>query len=49
MLVLPIWGAIGLVIYYGYSYRASHLGRGLVEVHEDEAVNAIEPEVPGTR
>ncbi|SEI95997.1 amino acid/polyamine/organocation transporter, APC superfamily [Sphingomonas sp. OV641] len=48
MLVLPIWGAVGLVIYYGYSYRASHLGRGLVEVHEGESVHTIDPSVPGT-
>lgn len=34
MLVLPVWGAIGLVIYFGYSRRNSHLGRGIVEVHE---------------
>jgi APA family basic amino acid/polyamine antiporter len=40
MLVLPIWGAIGLVIYYLYSYRMSHVGRGLVEVHE------IDPDIP---
>jgi APA family basic amino acid/polyamine antiporter len=36
MLVLPIWGAIGLAIYYLYGYRKSHVGRGLVEVHEDD-------------
>ncbi len=35
MLVLPIWGAVGLVIYYGYSYRASHVGRGIVEAPAD--------------
>ena len=40
MLVLPIWGAVGLVIYYLYSYRMSHVGRGLVEVHE------IDPDIP---
>ena len=34
MLVLPAWGAIGMVIYFGYSRRASHLGRGIVEVPE---------------
>ena len=34
MLVLPIWGAIGLVIYFAYGYRKSHVGRGLDEVHE---------------
>ena len=36
MLVLPIWGAIGLAIYYLYGYRKSHVGLGLVEVHEDD-------------
>jgi APA family basic amino acid/polyamine antiporter len=46
ILVLPIWGAIGLLIYYGYSYRASHLGRGIVEVHEPE-IHDIEPPIPG--
>ena len=40
MLVLPIWGGVGLVIYYLYSYRMSHVGRGLVEVHE------IDPDIP---
>jgi APA family basic amino acid/polyamine antiporter len=46
MLVLPVWTAIGLLIYFGYSRRNSHLGRGLVEVHETE-VTTLEPEVGG--
>jgi APA family basic amino acid/polyamine antiporter len=46
MMVLPIWTAIGLVIYFGYSRRSSHLGQGRVEVHEDEA-HDLEPHVPG--
>lgn len=33
-LVLPIWGAIGLLVYFAYGYRRSHVARGLVEVHE---------------
>ncbi len=36
MIVLPVWGAVGMVIYYAYSRSHSHLGRGLVEVHEDD-------------
>jgi len=46
ILVLPIWAAVGLLIYFGYSYRASHLGRGIVEVHEPE-IHDIEPPIPG--
>jgi APA family basic amino acid/polyamine antiporter len=46
MIVLPIWGAVGLVIYYLYSYRNSHLGKGIIEVHEPE-IHDIEPPIPG--
>jgi APA family basic amino acid/polyamine antiporter len=35
MLVLPAWGALGMVIYFAYSYRASHVGRGIVEAPVD--------------
>jgi len=46
MLFLPIWGAIGLVLYFAYGRRMSHLGRGVVEVHEPEYAD-IEPDIPG--
>ena len=46
MLVLPIWTAIGCLIYFGYSRRNSHLGQGRVEVHEDE-IDTLAPHIPG--
>jgi APA family basic amino acid/polyamine antiporter len=42
MIVLPVWGAVGLVFYFLYSRSRSHLGRGIVEVHEDD----LEPHAP---
>ena len=30
------WAAVGLVVYFSYSRSHSHVGRGLVEVHEDD-------------
>lgn len=35
MLFLPIWGVIGIVIYFAYSRSRSHLGRGIIEVVDD--------------
>ena len=35
ILVLPVWGAIGLVVYFGYSRGRSQLGRGVVEVVDE--------------
>jgi APA family basic amino acid/polyamine antiporter len=37
MLVLPIWTAIGMLVYFGYSRGKSHLGRGIVVVIDDVA------------
>ena len=37
ILVLPLWGILGLFIYFGYGFRKSHLARGIVEVHDLDA------------
>ncbi|WP_294235062.1 amino acid permease [uncultured Sphingomonas sp.] len=42
ILVLPIWGAVGLAIYFGYSRKRSYVGRGIVDVVDDPA---MQPEV----
>ena len=47
-MVLPIWGGIGLLIYFAYGYRKSHLGRGVVEVHETDG-DVPPPPVPPIR
>ncbi|MGA0545536.1 amino acid permease [Brevundimonas sp. VNH65] len=44
-MVLPIWGGVGLLIYLAYGIRKSHVGRGLVEVHETDS-DAPPPPVP---
>jgi APA family basic amino acid/polyamine antiporter len=49
ILVLPGWGVVGLLVYFGYSRSRSHVGRGIVEVPEPEAYEGTEPPVPGTR
>ena len=46
ILVLPGWGAIGLVVYFLYSRSRSHVGRGITEgVSDDELASAP----PGAR
>jgi APA family basic amino acid/polyamine antiporter len=39
------WAALGLIVYFAYSRSHSHVGRGLVEVHEQDSDI---PPVPGT-
>jgi APA family basic amino acid/polyamine antiporter len=36
ILVLPGWGIIGLLVYFGYGRRHSFVGRGIVDVEEDD-------------
>ncbi len=41
-----IWAAIGLVVYFGYSRSRSHVGRGIIDVHEDDAGIPPQPVPP---
>ena len=38
ILVLPGWGAIGLLIYFLYSRSRSHVGRGIIDVVDDPSM-----------
>jgi basic amino acid/polyamine antiporter, APA family len=40
------WAALGLLIYALYSRGASHVGRGIIEVHEDDAGIPPQPVPP---
>ena len=45
-LVLPVWGGLGLLLYFLYGYRKSHVGRGIVETHEQDAGIPPQPVPP---
>jgi APA family basic amino acid/polyamine antiporter len=40
-LLFPIWSAIGLVFYFAYGYRHSHVGRGRDKVPDVELPGPI--------
>ncbi len=40
------WAVIGLLVYFGYSRKRSHVGLGRVEVHEDDADIPQQPVPP---
>jgi APA family basic amino acid/polyamine antiporter len=40
------WAVIGLIVYFTYSRRHSHVARGLVEVHEDDTDTPPQPVPP---
>ena len=52
ILVLPVWGIIGAIIYFAYSRQRSNLGRGIVEVVDDvageETMIPIHPDQSGS-
>ena len=43
ILVLPVWGGIGLLVYFFYSRRRSHVGRGLIDKPDDANRSIIQP------
>lgn len=40
------WAVIGLVVYFAYSYRKSHVGLGIIETHEDDSDAPPQPVPP---
>ncbi|MFM5885318.1 MAG: amino acid permease [Novosphingobium sp.] len=45
-MLFVVWAVIGLLVYFGYSRSRSHVGRGLVEVHEADADAPQQPVPP---
>jgi APA family basic amino acid/polyamine antiporter len=45
-ILFMIWAVIGLAVYFAYSRSRSHVGRGLVEVHEEDAGIPPQPVAP---
>jgi APA family basic amino acid/polyamine antiporter len=45
-LLFLVWSVAGLVMYFLYGYRKSHVGRGLFEVHERDADVPPQPVAP---
>jgi APA family basic amino acid/polyamine antiporter len=40
------WAAVGLLVYFGYSRSRSHVGRGVVDVAEDDGDIPPQPVPP---
>ncbi|HCF25379.1 MULTISPECIES: amino acid permease [unclassified Novosphingobium] len=45
-ILFAIWAGVGLVVYFAYSRSRSHVGRGLVEVHEGDEGIPPQPVAP---
>ena len=45
-MLFVIWAVVGLFVYFAYSRSRSHVGRGLVEVHEMDADAPQQPVPP---
>lgn len=46
MLLFLAWAALGLLVYFGYSRSRSHVGRGIIDVHEDDPDAPPQPVPP---
>ena len=45
-MLFVVWAAVGLLVYFAYSRSRSHVGRGTVEVHEEDADIPPQPVPP---
>ena len=46
-LFFPFWAGLGLLVYFLYSRHHSHVGKGHIEVHEDDPDAPPQPVPPG--
>ena len=46
IILFLIWAAVGLLVYFAYSRSRSHVGRGIIEVHEDDPDAPPQPVPP---
>ncbi|WP_443969937.1 amino acid permease [Sphingobium sp. CR28] len=46
IILFLIWAVIGLAVYFAYSRSRSHVGRGIVDVHEEDADAPPQPVPP---
>ena len=46
IILFLVWAVIGFLVYFGYSRSRSHVGRGLVEVHEEDSDAPPQPVPP---
>jgi APA family basic amino acid/polyamine antiporter len=46
IILFVVWAIIGLIVYFAYSRSRSYVGRGIIDVHEDDADAPPQPVPP---